>query len=118
MQAADTVTVKDGFGDVTEKLHSVDLSADNHVTESEDHYGIDGGENEEEGEQSDDENDDDDDDGDGGGWITPSNLKQVQMQATGDCGPSADVKVGCVTTDFAMQVLTFCYILITHTQIF
>lgn len=85
--------VKDSFVDVTEKLHSVDLSADSHNASDE-------GEHEEE--QSDEEDEDDDD---GGGWITPSNLKQVQMQA-GNCGPSADVKVGCLTTDFAMQVQT------------
>ncbi|NXN01060.1 NOB1 protein, partial [Sylvia borin] len=47
---------------------------------------------EEEEEESDDE-----------GWITPSNLKQVQ-QDTGHCDTApVGVQVGCVTTDFAMQ---------------
>uniref|UniRef100_A0A8B9YXN9 RNA-binding protein NOB1 n=1 Tax=Buteo japonicus TaxID=224669 RepID=A0A8B9YXN9_9AVES len=47
---------------------------------------------EEEDEESDDE-----------GWITPSNLKQVQ-QDTGHCDTTpVGVQVGCVTTDFAMQ---------------
>ncbi|XP_056621865.1 RNA-binding protein NOB1 [Triplophysa dalaica] len=119
--AADKVTVKHGFGDVTKKLHSVDLSVDRHVTESKDHDGIDGGEHEEE--QSDEEGEGDEDD-DCGDWITPGNIKQVQMQA-GDCGPSADVKVGCVTTDFAMQnvliqiglhVLSVNGMLIKHTR--
>ncbi|XP_059713600.1 RNA-binding protein NOB1 [Haemorhous mexicanus] len=50
------------------------------------------GEEEEEDEESDDE-----------GWITPSNLKQVQ-QDTGHCDTAPmGVQVGCVTTDFAMQ---------------
>ncbi|XP_075571544.1 RNA-binding protein NOB1 [Pelecanus crispus] len=49
-------------------------------------------EEEEEEEESDDE-----------GWITPSNLKQVQ-QDTGHCDTApVSVQVGCVTTDFAMQ---------------
>lgn len=37
-------------------------------------------------------------------WITPSNIKQIQ-EDVGRCdAPPADVQVGCVTTDFAMQV--------------
>lgn len=44
-----------------------------------------------------------DEDDDGGGWITPSNIGQVKMDSTDWMAP-ADVKVGCVTTDFAMQV--------------
>ncbi|XP_011617989.1 RNA-binding protein NOB1 isoform X1 [Takifugu rubripes] len=43
-----------------------------------------------------------DEDDDGGGWITPSNIGQVKMDSTDWTAP-ADVKVGCVTTDFAMQ---------------
>ncbi|XP_071346028.1 RNA-binding protein NOB1 [Trachinotus anak] len=39
---------------------------------------------------------------DGGGWITPSNIKQVKMDSADWTAP-ADVKVGCLTTDFAMQ---------------
>ncbi|XP_027137032.1 RNA-binding protein NOB1 [Larimichthys crocea] len=49
-----------------------------------------------------DEDDDDDDDDDGGGWITPSNIQQVKMDS-GDWTAPADVTVGCLTTDFAMQ---------------
>ncbi|XP_020495832.2 RNA-binding protein NOB1 [Labrus bergylta] len=56
--------------------------------------------------QSDDEDEDkeeeEDDDDDGGGWITPSNIKQLKMDS-GDWTAPADVKVGCLTTDFAMQ---------------
>ncbi|XP_028812314.1 RNA-binding protein NOB1 [Denticeps clupeoides] len=44
----------------------------------------------------------DEDDDDDRGWITPSNIKLVQMDA-GDWRPSADIRVACVTTDFAMQ---------------
>uniref|UniRef100_A0A8D2ZNI6 RNA-binding protein NOB1 n=1 Tax=Scophthalmus maximus TaxID=52904 RepID=A0A8D2ZNI6_SCOMX len=46
--------------------------------------------------------DEDDDDDDGGGWITPSNIQQVKMD-TADWTAPADVTVGCLTTDFAMQ---------------
>uniref|UniRef100_A0A671UM69 RNA-binding protein NOB1 n=1 Tax=Sparus aurata TaxID=8175 RepID=A0A671UM69_SPAAU len=48
------------------------------------------------------EEEEDDDDDDGGGWITPSNIKQVKMDSADWTAP-ADVKVGCLTTDFAMQ---------------
>ncbi|XP_041638574.1 RNA-binding protein NOB1 [Cheilinus undulatus] len=48
------------------------------------------------------EEEEDDDDDDGGGWITPSNIQQVKMDS-GDWAAPADVKVGCLTTDFAMQ---------------
>ncbi|KAL7878509.1 hypothetical protein AOLI_G00094830 [Acnodon oligacanthus] len=88
--AADTVVVKD----VTEKLESVDLSNEGQKTESQTGLGEDG-ENEDDQEEEDEEDDD-------GGWITPSNLKQVQMDV-GHLQHSANVKVGCLTTDFAMQ---------------
>ncbi|XP_075045214.1 RNA-binding protein NOB1 [Mixophyes fleayi] len=39
---------------------------------------------------------------DGGGWITPSNLKQIQ-QDVGTREAPVNVVVGCLTTDFAMQ---------------
>ncbi|XP_045389325.1 RNA-binding protein NOB1 isoform X2 [Lemur catta] len=43
-----------------------------------------------------------DSDDDGGGWITPSNIKQIQQELE-QCDVPKDVRVGCVTTDFAMQ---------------
>jgi len=57
--------------------------------------------------ESDDEDDDSgvDDDGDDDGWITPSNissLKQSMGDYEADCVERVDV--GCLTTDFAMQV--------------
>ncbi|XP_076003025.1 RNA-binding protein NOB1 [Genypterus blacodes] len=52
--------------------------------------------------EEDDDDDNDDEDDDGGGWITPSNISQVKMES-GDWTAPADVTVGCVTTDFAMQ---------------
>lgn len=70
--------------DVTEKVPSVDLTSAK--TENED--------------DADDEEEEEDD---GGGWITPSNIKQIQMDA-GEWRLSENVTVGCVTTDFAMQV--------------
>ncbi|KAM4603132.1 RNA-binding protein NOB1 [Polymixia lowei] len=67
---------------------------------------VSGGESGEEGEDEEqeeiDDDDGDDDDDDGGGWITPGNIKQVKMDS-GDWTAPADVTVGCLTTDFAMQ---------------
>ncbi|KAM6058127.1 RNA-binding protein NOB1 isoform 2-T2 [Chlamydotis macqueenii] len=49
------------------------------------------------------EEEEDEEESDDEGWITPSNLKQVQ-QDTGRCDAAPDgIQVGCVTTDFAMQ---------------
>ncbi|CAH3042290.1 unnamed protein product [Pocillopora meandrina] len=51
------------------------------------------------------ENGDDDDDDDDDGWITPDNIKQIKNQmgkGSQDALP-ANVTVGCLTTDFAMQ---------------
>ena len=53
-----------------------------------------------------DSNSDNDDDDDDDGWITPDNIKHVKSQMgkeTLDAIP-ANVTVGCLTTDFAMQV--------------
>ena len=61
-----------------------------------------GGELSEEEEMEEDEDEEEEDDGEG--WITPSNLKQVQLES-GDWTAPADIKVGCLTTDFAMQVI-------------
>uniref|UniRef100_A0A2K6TZR5 RNA-binding protein NOB1 n=1 Tax=Saimiri boliviensis boliviensis TaxID=39432 RepID=A0A2K6TZR5_SAIBB len=44
----------------------------------------------------------DDSDDDAGGWITPSNIQQIQQELE-QCDVPKDVRVGCVTTDFAMQ---------------
>ncbi|NXH16584.1 NOB1 protein, partial [Bucco capensis] len=49
------------------------------------------------------EEEEDEEESDDEGWITPSNLKQVQ-QDLGYCDTApTDIQVGCVTTDFAMQ---------------
>lgn len=40
---------------------------------------------------------------DGGEWITPNNIKQIQRELE-QCAVPEDVRVGCVTTDFAVQV--------------
>lgn len=56
-------------------------------------------------EQSDDvdkENDAEDEDEEGGGWITPSNIGKVKLDCADWTAP-ANVTVGCLTTDFAMQ---------------
>ena len=59
------------------------------------------GDDEEDGESEEGEEDDDDDDG---GWITPSNIAQVKKSMGGVNCERATVPVGCLTTDFAMQV--------------
>ena len=57
------------------------------------------------------QNVDDDDGDDGEGWITPSNLTEIQRQSIveGDKQEINDLKlkVGCMTSDFSMQVLVF-----------
>jgi len=58
-------------------------------------------------ESSESEEDDDDDDEDG--WITPDNLHRAREQMGGATTVSAkDVTVGCLTTDFSMQVIFIC----------
>ncbi|KAB5575165.1 hypothetical protein PHYPO_G00217740 [Pangasianodon hypophthalmus] len=97
--------------DITEKVQSVALTSPS--AEHEDDVGVEEGEGE----------DEEDDDG-GGGWITPSNIKQIQMDA-GEWCPVENVTVGCMTTDFAMQnvliqiglnVLSVNGMLIKHTR--
>ncbi|XP_003472029.1 RNA-binding protein NOB1 isoform X2 [Cavia porcellus] len=63
---------------------------------------IDRGEEEEEDNGSEESHGEDSDDDDGGGWITPSNIKQIQQELEKRDIPEG-VRVGCVTTDFAMQ---------------
>ncbi|XP_061560507.1 RNA-binding protein NOB1 isoform X1 [Phycodurus eques] len=64
--------------------------------------GEDGGQEEEaEGNENEEEEEEEDDD-DGGGWITPSNIEQMKMDSC-DWTTAGQVKVGCMTTDFAMQ---------------
>ncbi|XP_078400609.1 RNA-binding protein NOB1 [Cetorhinus maximus] len=53
----------------------------------------------EEQHESEEEEEEDDDDN---GWITPSNIQQIH-QDMGCSETIANVKVGCMTTDFAMQ---------------
>lgn len=66
-------------------------------------FQIDEGEEEEEKEEDGLEEREDEDSDDDEGWITPSNIKQIQ-RALEQCTIPKDVRVGCVTTDFAMQV--------------
>ncbi|XP_033125297.1 RNA-binding protein NOB1-like isoform X3 [Anneissia japonica] len=48
-------------------------------------------------------NDDAEEDDDDVGWITPSNINQVKNHIDSDLTEANTVKVGCLTTDFAMQ---------------
>lgn len=51
-----------------------------------------------------DEEDDDDDDDDNDGWITPGNIRSLKQKMANVDQEKKAVEVGCVTTDFAMQV--------------
>ena len=43
------------------------------------------------------------------GWITPDNIDQARIEMGGCVGEElGDVRVGCMTTDFAMQVSEGC----------
>lgn len=53
--------------------------------------------------EKDEEEGEEEEEDDGGSWITPSNIRRIQMDA-GEWCPLENVTVGCVTTDFAMQV--------------
>ena len=55
---------------------------------------------EDEGIEEDEEDDDDDDDG----WITPGNIRSLKQKMANVDQERKAVEVGCVTTDFAMQV--------------
>ncbi|KAL4642107.1 RNA-binding protein NOB1-like [Arapaima gigas] len=76
-----------------EKLQSVCIAA------KELDFGEGGSNLEQEGEEYEDADEDSDD---GGGWITPSNIKHIQ-EDMGVFESPVNIKVGCVTTDFAMQ---------------
>lgn len=55
----------------------------------------------------DDEEEDDDED-DEVGWITPQNIQKAKSEMQKDIYDSLEeVKVACLTTDFAMQVRTY-----------
>uniref|UniRef100_A0A8C4U636 RNA-binding protein NOB1 n=1 Tax=Falco tinnunculus TaxID=100819 RepID=A0A8C4U636_FALTI len=74
------------------KAQAISVSAE----PTEEHQSSDNGASADEEEDNEEESDDE-------GWITPSNLKQVQ-QDTGHCDTApVGIQVGCVTTDFAMQ---------------
>ena len=53
---------------------------------------------------SEDEAEDDEDDDDDEGWITPGNIAQIREKMGVPNAQKAEVEVGCITTDFAMQV--------------
>nr|XP_046254245.1 RNA-binding protein NOB1 [Scatophagus argus] len=90
-------SLDDGLLDLL-KVDDVSIS-DSKLEESADQSDDEDKENEPEGEEEEEEEEEDDD---GGGWITPSNIRQVKMDSADWTAP-ADVKVGCLTTDFAMQ---------------
>ena len=60
---------------------------------------------------------DSDDVADDEGWITPDNIDQARIEMGGCVGEElADVRVGCMTTDFAMQVSERCWHPLLHVR--
>ncbi|XP_066290875.1 RNA-binding protein NOB1-like [Branchiostoma lanceolatum] len=92
---SDNVEPENVIAEVEGQLKKIELTIEGNRVEEEDI-----GEEEEEGDEDDDEDDDDDDDE---GWITPSNIHKVKRNATLGSTEPREVKVGCITTDFAMQ---------------
>ncbi|XP_044519076.1 RNA-binding protein NOB1 isoform X2 [Gracilinanus agilis] len=78
-------------------LPSIDVELQELMVSEEDETG-----SEERSESSAEGDEDGDDEDEAGGWITPSNIKQIQ-QELGHYDSPDNVQVGCVTTDFAMQ---------------
>ncbi|KAJ8313205.1 hypothetical protein KUTeg_009246 [Tegillarca granosa] len=54
-------------------------------------------------EESDEESEDNQDDDDGDGWITPANIREIKEKMGNVNTEMANVAVGCLTTDFAIQ---------------
>lgn len=61
-------------------------------------------------ESADDGGDDNSEDEGDGDWITPQNIKEVKKQLSADMVEEKPVVVGCLTTDFAMQVKFLKYL--------
>ena len=61
--------------------------------------------------ESDDDGDDSDDDGD---WITPGNIKELKNSGLPESHTKAQITVGCLTTDFAVQVIFSSYYFNTY----
>ena len=88
------------------------VNSDDHVIDCNDHDNIDDEDICYQGDGINDDdhhsNSDDDDSDDEDGWITPENITQVKADygvSETQCKPT-NIAVGCLTTDFAMQVTT------------
>lgn len=101
VQGADAGTA--GENEVSKKMEAVHISSEEHSMSTDSGRGKDSDEVSTGSHEGSEEDEGGDEDADGGGWITPSNIKQVKSDGWNG-KPAADVKVGCVTTDFAMQV--------------
>ncbi|XP_006006820.1 RNA-binding protein NOB1 isoform X2 [Latimeria chalumnae] len=98
LNAENAVVAKDASS-VFEKLQDLNLSSEHHLCRN----SVEEQNNEKAGVTPLDENsEEEEDEDDGGSWITPSNIKQIQ-QDMGSHEAPVDIKVGCLTTDFAMQ---------------
>ena len=81
----------------------------NEAKERENNEGDNEEEDGEDDEDKDDEDEDEDDEEDDEGWITPGNLEQIRRKnQMGDDEKEeirdTQIKVGCMTSDFSMQV--------------
>ncbi len=70
-----------------------------------------------EGVEEDEEGEEAEEDDDEEGWITPSNLQEVQKDMGGVDEEPEDIIVGCMTSDFAMQVSVYYIILSVNQRI-
>jgi len=92
--------IADGFDFGIEDVVVDDASASGEPISSDEGVGMNESDNEnDEFEGSEEETGSDDDDDDG--WITPSNIKDIKNKMVDE--EEVNIKVGCITTDFAMQ---------------
>ena len=100
----------DGKQEEDENNNKEESSEPNKKEEEEEVEKVEVEEEEEEEEEEDDEDEDEEDDEEGGEWITPGNLDEIKKLSMVDSdqsqlGENNKIKVGCMTSDFAMQVI-------------
>ena len=109
--SSNTTNDKNNESAAVEITTGMEMMTINNSTVNESRDNDEGFEENDEGVDSDDDldsnSDNDEDDDDDGGWITPDNINQVKsrMRKENLDAVPANVTVGCLTTDFAMQVI-------------
>lgn len=94
VEGDDYDTANESLSDSQEELNIAESEDESDIVESEDES------NSEEGRNSDSEDESSDDDS----WITPQNMSDLKRSAGCSFAESTSVTVGCLTTDFAIQV--------------